>query len=137
MLLSLPMIGATVALVLSLALLATLVILKRKQAEQRLTSQRLATLQQKIATALDDDATEAERAAFGVALKAARLTTELQRPRLETMAKLDRQPPEKYRILSTLAAQGMASEEIASLLGISPMEANQLLSLCTVGKGGR
>jgi DNA-binding transcriptional regulator LsrR (DeoR family) len=52
------------------------------------------------------------------------------------MAKMDRQAPEKYRILGKLASQGMGAEEIASILGISRVEAGQLLSLSNMAKSG-
>jgi hypothetical protein len=86
---------------------------------------------------LHDEGFDAERLAFGTALKAASLTTELQRPRLDTLAKLDKRPPEKYRILSKLASQGLEVEEIAAILGISSVEAGQLLSLSAMAKYGR
>jgi hypothetical protein len=77
------------------------------------------------------------RETFGASLKAASLTTGLQRPRLDNLAKIDKQPPEKYRILGKLVSQGMAAEEIAVILGISRIEAIQLLSLSTMAKIGR
>lgn len=137
MLLSPPMVLGMAGVVLFFSLLAALMRLKRQQTAHRLHKQRIVLLQQKIEAVLNDDGFEAERVAFGVALQAARLTTELQRPRLENMAKIDKQPPEKYRILSKLASQGMPAEEIASILGISPVEANQLLSLSTVARYSR
>jgi hypothetical protein len=70
-------------------------------------------------------------------LKAASLTTDLQSPRLQHLAKIDKQPPEKYKILGKLASQGMDADEIASILGISRIEAGQLLSLSSMAKCGR
>jgi DNA-directed RNA polymerase specialized sigma24 family protein len=97
----------------------------------------MAQLREKIETALNDEEFEIERASFGKALQAAGLTTQLQRPRLENLAKIDKQPPDKYRILSTLAAQGCNVEEIATILGVSRVEADQLISLSNVARCGR
>lgn len=118
-------------------LLAAVLAIKQQRARVRDETARLLTLQQKIETALNDQGFEMERAAFGAALKAASLTTDLQRPRLENLAKIDKQPPEKYRILGKLAAQGMNVEEIAAVLGISNVEAGQLLSLSSMAQCGR
>ena len=93
-------------------------------------------LQRKIDAALRDEGFDTAREAFSASLKTASLTTDLQRPRLENMAKIDKQPPEKYRILGKLASQGMGADEIATILGISPIEASQLLSLSNMAKFG-
>ena len=77
---------------------------------------------------------EAQRKMFGKALQSASLTTELQRPRMETLAKVDKQAPEKYRILSKLASQGLNVEEIATILGVSRVEAHQLINLSSVAQ---
>ena len=90
---------------------------------------RIRALQHKINAALQDDGFDASREAFSTTLKTASLTTDLQLPRLQSLAKIDKNPPEKYKILGKLASQGMDAEEIASILGISPTEAGQLLSL--------
>lgn len=119
------------------SLLAVLLIVKRQHAQTQAANERLLTLQQKIEAALNDQGFEAERAAFGAALKTASLTTDLQRPRLENLARIDKQAPEKYRILGKLASQGMNVEEIATVLGISRVEAGQLLSLSSMAQYGR
>jgi len=111
--------------------------IRQQRARARAETARLLALQQKIEIALNDQGFEMERAAFGAALKTASLTTDLQRPRLENMAKIDKQPPEKYRILGKLASQGMNVEEIAAVLGISRVEAGQLLSLSSMAQYGR
>lgn len=110
---------------------------KRQRVRALDETARLLTLQQKIEAALNDHGFEMERAAFGAALKTASLTTDLQRPRLENLAKIDKQPPEKYRILGKLASQGMNVEEIAAVLGISSVEAGQLLSLSSMAQYSR
>jgi hypothetical protein len=118
-------------------LLVAALAVKRQRVRSRDETARLLTLQQKIEAALNDQGFELERAAFGAALKTASLTTDLQRPRLENLAKIDKQPPEKYRILGKLASQGMNVEEIATVLGISSVEAGQLLSLSSMAQYSR
>ncbi|WP_306547011.1 hypothetical protein [Desulfobulbus sp.] len=125
------------ACMVAASLLAVLLIVKRQRAQTQAANERLLTLQQKIEAALNDQGFEAERAAFGAALKTASLTTDLQRPRLENLARIDKQAPEKYRILGKLASQGMNVEEIATVLGISRVEAGQLLSLSSMAQYGR
>lgn len=131
----LPLIaGSAVAAALCLLML---LVRKRQRAERHRLTQRIVTLQRKIDAALQDENLTAARESFSASLKAASLTTELQRPRLDSMAKIEKQPPEKYRILGKLAAQGMDAEEIAAILGISRVEAGQLLSLRSMAECGR
>lgn len=118
-------------------LLSVFIFYKRQRAVKSGQIQRIVALQQKIDAALRDDGFEATREAFSATLKTASLTTSLQRPRLENMAKIDKQPPEKYKILCKLASQGLDVEEIAAILGISRIEAGQLLSLSSMAKCGR
>lgn len=118
------------------ALSALVVLTKRHQTVKKLETARIVALQQKIDTALHDDYSPEAREAFLKALQTASLTTSLQVPRLQNLAKVDKQAPEKYRILSKLASQGMSAGEIASILGISPIEAGQLLSLSSMAKQG-
>jgi len=118
-----------------LCLVASLVVAKRQRAEKEQQTGRILAMQRKIDATLQDEGFEAAREAFSVTLKTASLTTELQRPRLQTLAKVDKPAPEKYKILIKLASQGMGAEEIASILGISRMEAGQLLSLSHMAKG--
>jgi len=100
-------------------------------------AKRILALQHKINAALEDETIlPAPRQPFSISLEEASLTTSLQWPRLDTMAKVGRQTPEKYRILAKLAAQGMDSAQIAAILGISGVEAAQLLSLCHMAEVG-
>ncbi len=115
-------------------LTASFLLFKRQKAIRTQESQRIQALQRKIDMALKDDDDTTAREAFSMTLKTASLTTELQGPRLQNMAKINKQPPEKYKILSKLASQGMDAEEIASILDISRVEAGQLLSLCNMAK---
>jgi hypothetical protein len=121
----------------SLCLFASLLGSKRQRAGRRQETQRIRALQLKIDAALQEDTHEASRELFSSTLKTASLTTDLQFPRLQSLAKIDKQPPEKYKILSKLASQGMDAEEIASILDISRIEAGQLLSLCNMTKCGQ
>lgn len=124
--------GSILATVFCLS--GSMLCIKRQQQRKVEETQRIQLLQQKIIAVLQDDGQDAAREAFSVTLKTASLTTELQVPRLQNMAKVAKQPPEKYKILSKLASQGMDAEEIASILDISRMEAVQLLSLCNMAK---
>lgn len=122
--------------VVACCLSALLLLAKRQRTKRQLETQRILALQRKIDVALRDEGFETTREAFSVSLKTASLTTDLQRPRMENMAKVDKQTPEKYRILGRLASQGMGAEEIATILGISQVEAGQLLSLSNMAKFG-
>lgn len=67
---------------------------------------------------------------FQNSLAAAELTTQLQRPRLSAQTSAtDNQPPEKYRLVHSLAKKNMSIDEIASFLAISCHEAQQLVTL--------
>ena len=131
-----PLIMGSALVVVALCLSAFLLLARRQRTERQLETQRILALQRKIDLALRDEGFETAREAFSVSLKNASLTTDLQRPRLENMAKLDKQTPEKYRILGRLASQGMGAEEIATILGISQVGAGQLLSLSNMAKIG-
>ena len=132
-----PVIMGSVVVAAVLCLSAFLLLYKRQRTKRQQETDRIVALQRKIDAVLSDDGFESAREAFSVSLKTASLTTGLQRPRLETMAKINKQPPEKYRILGKLASQGMDAEEIAAILGISSVEAGQLLSLSNMAQIGR
>jgi hypothetical protein len=121
----------------TLVLAISLFRIRRLQVQHANTTQRIKSLQQKIDTVLQDDCKPGTKEAFSTTLKTARLTTSLQLPRLRNQAKLHQPPPEKYTILRRLASQGMDAEEIASILGISRIEATQLLSLNTMAQSNR
>jgi hypothetical protein len=132
-----PLIMGSALAVTAFCLSALLLLAKRQRTERQLETQRILALQRKIDVALQDERFETTREAFSVSLKTASLTTDLQRPRMENMAKLDKHPPEKYRILGKLVSQGLGAEEIATILGISLVEAGQLLSLSNMANFGR
>ena len=112
-------------------------LIKRRRETDRLAAARIAALQEKIGAALQDGFDQAAPESFTTMLRTASLTTGLQAPRLQTMAGMDKQAPEKYRILARLASQGMGADEIAAALGISHVEAGQLLSLSRMAGSGR
>ncbi|MGI6657744.1 MAG: hypothetical protein ACOX5Z_13175 [Desulfobulbus sp.] len=126
-----------------LVLSARLFVLHRRDqhelaAQRAETARRIQGLQSKIETALNDDDTfDRERTSFAAALHNAGLTTDLQRPRLEAMSKREQQPPDKYRIISALADQDMQLDEIAHVLRVSRMEAEQLLRLSVMARSAR
>lgn len=112
-------------------------LIKRRRETDRRTAERIAALQEKIGAALQDGFDQASPESFTTMLRTASLTTGLQAPRLQAMAGMDKQAPEKYRILARLASQGLGADEIAAALGISPVEAGQLLSLSRMAGAGR
>ena len=130
-------VGLCVVLALLLGCSCILLLVRRQRQAREQATRRIIALQRKIDAALDDQGFDAAREQFSASLKTASLTTGLQRPRLENLAKVDKQPPEKYRILGKLATQGLGAEEIASILDISTIEAMQLLSLSQVAKINR
>lgn len=134
-----PMLTDNIPAIAALCLLPLLLLVKRRRrtVRQRQT-ERILAIQRKIDAALSEDGGHAPspQKPFSASLKEASLTTDLQRPRLDAMAKINRQPPEKYRIFTKLAAQGMDSAQAAAILGISHAEAAQLLNLCHMAKIG-
>ncbi len=110
---------------------------RRRQQTEELAAERIASLQRKIDAVLQDGFEPASSENFMAMLRTARLTTGLQAPRLQALAKMDKQAPEKYRILAKLAAQGLGADEIAAALGISRIEAGQLLSLSRMAGSDR
>ena len=116
---------------------ATLLLVRNRQHSERTRrSVRIDVLHRKIEAVLEDDLSAIALESFSASLKKASLATGLQRPRLDNLAKIDKQPPEKYRILSRLASQGLAADEIATIVGISHIEVRQLLSLRTMAEIG-
>jgi len=68
--------------------------------------------------------------AFQESLNLAEITTKLQKSRLSAQEyNHNMSPPERYRYVHSLAAGGMSSQEIASILSISIHEADQLVNL--------
>ena len=121
----------------ALCLVFSLILVKRRRETDRLAAERITALQVKIGAALQDGFDQAAPENFTTLLRTASLTTGLQAPRLQTMAGMDKQAPEKYRILARLASQGLGTDEIAAALGISRVEAGQLLSLSRMAGAGR
>ena len=70
---------------------------------------------------------------FQESLQQAEITTRLQKPRLSSQqVNSNTNPPERYRYVRSLAASGMSSHEIASVLSISIHEADQLVALAKI-----
>jgi hypothetical protein len=134
---SINLISCSSILAAGLCLLTSMFVIKRQRSEKIQETLRIQAIQLKIEAVLLDDSHDTSMEAFSTTLKTARLTTELQLPRLQSLAKIEKHPPEKYKILSKLASQGMGAEEIASILEISRIEAGQLLSLCNMAKCGQ
>ncbi len=134
---SINLISCSSFIAAGLCLFTVMHIIKRQRSEKFQETQRIRAIQLKIDAVLRDDGLDTDREAFSTTLKTAHLTTELQLPRLQSLAKIEKHPPEKYKILSKLASQGMGAEEIASILEISRIEAGQLLSLCNMVKCGQ
>ncbi len=105
---------------------------KRQQQERENERQTIKSLQDKILTVLEDAPCTDSSNTFNQTLKNATLTTDFQLPRLQAQAKIHQAPPEKYKILQKLASQGMGADEIATILGISRIEAGQLITLCNM-----
>lgn len=114
--------------------------LKKKQPtgtrSSQLDQQRLKRLEKKLSLALASDGQFAPGSGFKKTLDQATLHTSLQAPRLLNQARIHQPPPEKYTILSKLLAQGMPREEIASILRISTVEADQLIKLHSMANIG-
>lgn len=72
---------------------------------------------------------------FNQNLSDAAVTTRLQRTRLALQAGPESpSAPERYRYVHRLAGNGMAAEEIASVLSISGYEARQLVTLAQLAR---
>ena len=134
---SINLISCSSIIAAGLCLFTAMHVIKRQRSEKSQETHRIRAIQLKIDAVLQDDGLDTDREAFSTTLKTAHLTTELQLPRLQSLAKIEKHPPEKYKILSKLASQGMGAEEIASILEISRIEAGQLLSLCNMAKCGQ
>ncbi|MCL1980710.1 MAG: hypothetical protein FWG62_06510 [Proteobacteria bacterium] len=133
-----PLFSGSFLAAAALGLAIVLLLTRRQRTMRRRQIERIRTIQRKIGAALEDGGcVPLPEQSFSTSLKEASLTTRLQQPRLDAMGKTDRQTPEKYRILAKLADQGMDSVQIAAILGISSIEAAQLLNLCQMTKIGR
>jgi len=91
------------------------------------TSETLADVRKKLTKLQEKDTTYKE---FQDSLNQAEITTRLQKSRLSAQyTSRSMSPPERYRYVHTLAAKGMSSQEISSVLSISIHEAKQLVNL--------
>lgn len=72
---------------------------------------------------------------FQNSLGEAELTTRLQQSRMNAEdGNSSGTTPEKYRYIRSLHEKGMDAEEIASILGISSQEADQLVALAEIAR---
>jgi biopolymer transport protein ExbB/TolQ len=107
------------------------IVFKKKAARQAKlldeTGETLAELRKKLSDLQEKDSQYKE---FQDSLNQAEITTRLQKSRL-SMQQYNRSmsPPERYRYVHALAANGMSSEEISKVLSISIQEAEQLVNL--------
>jgi len=91
------------------------------------TNQTLAEVQKKLIVLQEKDLKSND---FTRSLNQAEITTRLQKSRLSAHNyNRNMSPPERYRYVHSLAANGMSSNEIASVLSISIHEADQLVKL--------
>jgi ATP/maltotriose-dependent transcriptional regulator MalT len=91
------------------------------------TNQTLAEVQKKLIVLQEKDLKSND---FTRSLNQAEITTRLQKSRLSAHNyNRNMSPPERYRYVHSLAANGMSSNEIASVLSISIHEADQLVNL--------
>ncbi len=112
-----------------LLLLAGMVIrLSLQQRANRIESARIKALQDKIEAALADQTISFD-ASLRQSLRRANKDMHPGQPARISQKDVAREAPEKYRILSNLAAKGMSADEIAAILGISATEAGQLVRL--------
>ena len=118
-------------LLLALCALLLALILQRQRRQLNRQRQRLKELDKQLTNALQritrledlQDNTPPPRADFERHLQQADLKSRLQQPQPAG------NPPDKYRHVIALAAQGLDAEAIAEVLQIAPAEASQLLTL--------
>jgi hypothetical protein len=117
-------------LLCSVAIWRSIIFKKRADQQSKLLAETNATLEEvrkKLFALQEKDKQYKE---FQDSLNQAEITTRLQKSRLSTQQhNRSMSPPEKYRYVHSLAASGMTSQEIASVLSISIHEAEQLVNL--------
>ena len=107
-------------------------IIFKKKADQQAkllaeTNETLTEVRQKLTRLQEKDQKSND---FNKTLNQAEITTRLQKSRLSAQDyNRSMSPPERYRYVHSLAANGMSSHEIASVLSISIHEADQLVNL--------
>jgi len=103
-------------------------IFTRKSATEQQKS--LDALQNALQSMKDNESREQE---FQSSLKQAEVTTELQKMRSTYSQKKDKiRAPERYSYAQAMFQSGMATDKIASALGMSGYEINQLLKLASL-----
>lgn len=118
----------SVLLGFSLCIVLTAVVTRSRAAQRKTEREAILALQDKISNALQDNIPETGTT-FNRVLSQATLNSGFLATGMQVHVKTHRDPPEKYKILQRLASQGMGSEEVAAILGISTVEADQLINL--------
>lgn len=111
-----------------LCIVLTAVITRRRIVQKKKERETIVSLQRRISIALQDNHLD-NNIPFNNVLDQATQTSGFQATGFQVQVKAHREPPEKYKILQKLATQGMGTEEIAAVLGISTIEADQLINL--------
>ncbi|WP_028585493.1 hypothetical protein [Desulfogranum mediterraneum] len=120
-----------------LSLIVMILLGKARPHSRQGEDERIKQLQAKLDRALGGQPAAPEHHSFAKSLAQASLTTELQFPRLQRQTRAHQPPPEKYTILNKLISRGLDKEEIASILGISRIEASQLMTLRSMAEAER
>jgi hypothetical protein len=117
-------------LLCSVAMWRSFIFKKKADRQEKLlaeTNQALAEVQKRLLILQEKDLQSND---FNKSLNQAEITTRLQKSRLSAQNyNRSLSPPERYRYVHSLAANGMSSHEIASVLSISIHEADQLVNL--------
>jgi len=70
---------------------------------------------------------------FSSDLEQAAMASKIQQtPRVLNQKTCNQLPPERYKYIHSLTKQGIAAAEIATILAISPQEADQLVTLANI-----
>ncbi len=113
-------------LFLLLAGMLTRSFLRRRASRKE--SEKIRMLQDKIKAVLEESTVSFD-ASLQESLTRARGGARPGKPEQLARRSMAGDAPEKYRILTKMAARGMSAEEIAAILGISTTEAGQLVTL--------
>ena len=129
MLLSLTLVILIIATVRSIYLTRTIFNLEQKLSASQECSQNLSFENEKLRQV------EKRFQSFKADLSQAELTTKMQHPRIGVGRSTQTiRPPERYQYVHSLAGKGIDSLEIASILAISPQEADQLVALAQLSR---
>ncbi len=129
MLLALTLLILMIATVRSIFLTRTIFSLEQKLSASLECYQNLSAENEKLRQV------EKRFQSFKADLDQAELTTRMQHPRIGAGRSAESMlPPERYRYVHSLAGKGIDSTDIASILSISPREADQLVALAQLNR---